>query len=110
MVIKKKLPDLLSLLDSHARDATLKVAMVQRPPTLNPPPTPPQKKKTQTKQANKKWKRDKKGSKGSTKEGGIQEETLLEQSKATKVTRAQQRRGGETTEMIPKRRTCIPSW
>ena len=32
-MIEKKLLDLLSLLESHARDATPKVPMVPRPPT-----------------------------------------------------------------------------
>ena len=85
----------------------LRLLWYQGPLHWSLPPPPP---KTQIEQANKKWKKDKKGGKGSTKEGEIQEETLLEQSKATKVTRAQKRRGGETSEMIPKRRTCIPSW
>ena len=37
MVIKKRLPDLLFLLESHASDATLEVPIVPRPPTPAPP-------------------------------------------------------------------------
>lgn len=103
-MIEKKLPDLLSLLESHARDATPEVVVVPRPPTPIPPPP------IQTERADKKRKKDNKGGKGSTEEREIQEETPLEQSKATKVTRAQQRRGGETLEMNSERRTRIPNW
>ena len=89
-MIEKRLSDLLSVLESHARDATSKVPVVLRPTTPAPPPP------TQTEPTNKKWKRDQKGGKVSTKEGEIQEETLPEQTKVAKVTRSQQRRGGET--------------
>ena len=68
MVIEKKLPDLLSLLESHAGDATPEIAVVPWPPTpILPPPPPP----TQTEPVDKKRKRDKKGGKGSTEEGEI---------------------------------------
>ena len=67
MVIEKKLPDLLSLLESHAGDATPKIAVVMRPPTPILPPPPP----TQTEPVDKKRKRDTKGGKGSTEEGEI---------------------------------------
>ena len=40
MVIEKKLPDLLSLLESHAGDATPEIAVVLRPPTPILPPPP----------------------------------------------------------------------
>ena len=66
MVIEKKLPDLLSLLESHAGDATPEIAVVLRPPTPILPPPP-----TQTEPVDKKRKRDKKGGKGSTEEGEI---------------------------------------
>ena len=90
MVIEKRLLDLLSILESHIGNATTKVLVVPKPPTLAPPPP------TQTKPTDKKWKRDTKEGKGSTEEGEIQEETLPEQTKVAKVTRSQQRRGGET--------------
>ena len=48
MVIEKKLPDLLSILESHTGDATPEVPVVPRPPT--PAPSPP----TQTKLIGKK--------------------------------------------------------
>ena len=38
MVIEKKLPDLLSLLESYARGTTLEVPVVPRPLTPVPPP------------------------------------------------------------------------
>ena len=37
MVIEKRLPDLLSLLESHVSDATPEVPVVPRPPTPAPP-------------------------------------------------------------------------
>ena len=37
MVIKKRLPDLLSLLESHTRTTVPKVPIIPRPPTLIPP-------------------------------------------------------------------------
>ena len=37
MVIKKRLPDLLSLLESHTRTTVLEVPIIPRPPTLIPP-------------------------------------------------------------------------
>ena len=40
-MIEKKLPDLLSLLESHAGDATPEIVVVPRPPTLILPPPPP---------------------------------------------------------------------
>ena len=40
MVIEKRLPDLLSLLESHFGDATLEIPMVPRPPTPASPPPP----------------------------------------------------------------------
>ena len=42
MVIETKLPDLLSLLESHVGDATPEIAVVLRPPTPILPPPPPQ--------------------------------------------------------------------
>lgn len=87
-MIEKKLPDLLSLLESHARDATPEVVVVPRPPHRSLPL------KLKLNMLTRNGRGDNKGGKGSTEEREIQEETPLEQSKATKVTRAQQRRGG----------------
>nr|POF02849.1 hypothetical protein CFP56_10907 [Quercus suber] len=89
MVIEKKLPDLLSLLKSHAGGAKLEVPMMPRPPT--PVPLPP----AQTNPADKKRKRDKKGGKSSVEEGEIPKDTPPEQTKVAKITRAQQRKGGD---------------
>ena len=75
-----------------------------KPSTLAPPPP------SQTETTDKKWKRDKKGGKGSSEEGEIHEEAPPEQSKATKVSRTQQRRGGETSDMILERRSRTPNW
>ena len=47
--------------------------------------------------------------KGSAEEGETQEETPPEQTKVTKVTQSQQRRGGETSEMVPHRHSRVPS-
>nr|POE84902.1 hypothetical protein CFP56_48332 [Quercus suber] len=60
MVLEKRMPDLLSLLESHAGTTTPKVPIVLKPPTLIPPPL-------QTELIDKKRKKDKKGGKGSTK-------------------------------------------
>ena len=64
MVIEKKLPNLLSLLESHVDDATLEVLVVSRPPTPTPPPP-------QNDQTDKKRKRDKKAGKGAAEKGEI---------------------------------------
>ena len=53
---------------------------------------------------------DKKGGKSSTEEGEIQEETLPEQTKVSKMSRPQQRKGRDSSEMIPERRYCVPNW
>lgn len=103
MVIEKKMSGLPSLLESHARDATPKIVVLPRP--LTPVPHLP----TQTEPVDKKRKRDKKGGKGSAKEGEIQEETPLEQTKDAKVTQSQQRKGEETSEIVPKSRSCVPN-
>lgn len=72
MVIEKRLPDLLSLLESHVDDTTPEILVVPRPPTPTPLPPP------QTNPADKKRKRDKKAGKGIAKKGEIQEKTPLE--------------------------------
>ena len=104
MVIEKKLPDLLSLLESHTEGATPEITVVPKLLTLALPPP------TQTEPVDKKQKRDKKGGKGSTDEKEIQEETPLKQAKIVKVTRSQQRREGETSEVVPERCPRIPNW
>ena len=71
MVIEKKLPDLLFLLESHAGTATPKVPIVPRP--LTPIPLA----LVQTKAANKKRKRDKKGGKGPIEEVKSKRKPLL---------------------------------
>ena len=78
MVIEKRLPNLLYLLESHIDDATPQTPVVPRPLTPLPPP--------QTDLANKKRKWDKKVGKGIAEEGEIQEETPLEQTKGPKAT------------------------
>lgn len=79
MVIKKRLSDLLSLLESHVGDVTPKVPMVPRPPTLASYPSP------QTIPTDKKRKRDKKARNDITEVGEIHEETPLEQTKGLKA-------------------------
>ena len=92
MVIKKKLPDLLSLLESHTGTTAPEVPIVPRPPTpITPGPV-------QTEATDKKCKRDKKEGKGPIEEGEVQEEAPPEPTKVAKVTRAQQRRGMESTD------------
>lgn len=96
MVIEKRIPDLLSLLESHAGDATHEVPMVPRP--LTPTPLPP----TQTDLVDKKRKKDKKAGKGTAEESKIQEETPLEKTRGPKAIRSQQRRVGEVAETVPE--------
>ena len=43
-------------------------------------------------------------------EGEIQKETLPEQTKVTKTSRTQQKRGGEDLEMILEHRSRVSSW
>ena len=54
MVIEKRLPDLLSLLESHVGTTTSEISVVPRPLTPIPPPPP------QTEPAEKKWKKEQK--------------------------------------------------
>jgi len=62
MVIEKRVPDLLSLLESHTSDATSEIPVVPRPPSPTPPQIDP---------VDKKRKRDKKARKGVVEEGMI---------------------------------------
>lgn len=65
MVIEKRVLDLLSLLESHARKATLKISVVLRPPTPAPAPSP------QIDPVDNKRKMDKKARNGVIEEGKI---------------------------------------
>ena len=91
MVIEKRLPDLVSLLESHVGTSGSEVPIIPKPPT-HIPFAP-----TQTEPTNKKRKRDKKGGKGVFEEGEFQEETPLKPTKIIKVTGAQQRKGVESS-------------
>ena len=104
MVIEKKLPDLLFLLESHTGTTNLEIPIVPRPST--PIPLAP----VQTKAADKKGKRDKIGGKRPIKEGEVQEEALPEPTKVAKVTRAQQRRGVESSDVASERRSRVSNW
>lgn len=81
-MIEKRLPGLLSLLESHAGDATPEVPVVPKPPMPASPPT------IQIEPTDKKRKRDKKAGKGTTEEGEIQEETPFKQTRGPKATRS----------------------
>ena len=63
MVIEKRVPDLLALLESYAGEATLEVPIVPRPSTPTPPPP------SQIDLANKKKKRERKLERGLLKRG-----------------------------------------
>ena len=77
MVIEKREPDLLSLLESHTSDATSEIPVVLRPPSRTPPQTDPVDKR----------KRDKKKlERGVFEEGMIQDEPPLEQTRGSKAT------------------------
>ena len=65
MVIKKRLLDLLSLLESYVGTTTFEIPVVPRPSAPIPPPPP------QAEPAKKKRKRDKQGGKGSIEEGKV---------------------------------------
>ena len=103
MVIEKRLPDLLSLLESHARTTAPKAPIVPKPLTLIPS-TP-----EQTEPVDKKRKREKKGGKGPIKEGEVQEEALPKPTKVARMTQAQQRKGGESLNAVSKRRSRVPN-
>ena len=84
----------------------LQITRPRSPSSLTLVPPPP----TQTELVDKKRKWDKKGGKGSAKEGEIQEETPPKQAKVAKVTRSQQRRGGETSKMVLEHRPHVYNW
>ena len=92
MVIEKRLSDLLSLLESHARATVPKVPVIPKP--LTPIPVAP----AQTEPADKKRIMDKRGGKRVIKEGEVQEETPHEPIKMTKVTCTQQRKCVESSD------------
>lgn len=101
MEIEKKLPNLLSLLESHAATVAPEVQIVPRPPTPFPPA------QVQTEPTDKKWKKDKRGGKGVVKEGKVQEETPLKPTKVAKMTSAQQRKGVESSSTASKQRSQV---
>lgn len=80
MVLEKRLPNLLSLLESHAGTTVPEFPIVPRPPT----PIILDLVKTET--TDKKRKRDSRGGKGIVEEGEVQEEISLEPTKVIKVT------------------------
>ena len=69
MVIEKRVPDLLSLLESHVSEATTEISVVPRPSTPAPAPFP------QIDPVDNKRKRDKNARNGIVEKGEIQEET-----------------------------------
>nr|POE54659.1 hypothetical protein CFP56_47300 [Quercus suber] len=79
MVIEKRLPDLLSILESHIEDVTLEVPIMPRPPSSIPPPP------TQFDLADKKWKRDKKGEKVPSRKGKSKKKLLLNKLRLPKL-------------------------
>ena len=103
MVIEKKLPNLLSLLESHARTVAPEVPVVPRPPTPIPPT------RVQTEPTDKKGKRDKKGGKGVVEEGEVQEETPPKPTKVAKMTRTQQGKGVESSSTASEQRSQVPN-
>lgn len=66
MVIQKKIPNLLALLESHARSATHEFQVGLRPPTPIPTRSSP------IDPRDKKWKKEKRPSKEVSEEGVIQ--------------------------------------
>lgn len=101
MVIEKRVLDLLSLLESHTSDATSEIPVVSRPPSHTPP---------QTDFVDKKRKRDKKKlERGVFEEGMIQDKPPLEQTRGSKATRAQQRRGGKVTKTVLEHQSWVLS-
>lgn len=90
-MIKKRIPNLLSLLESHAGTTVPQILVIPKP--LTPIiPTP-----IQIELADKKGKRDRKGGKRIAEDAEVQEETSLEPTKVTKMTCTQQRKGVESS-------------
>lgn len=99
MVIQNKTPNLLALLESHARDATPKVSIDLRPSTPIPTQSSP------IEPSEKKRKKEKRPSKGVSKEGEIQIQT--------KSTKAQQKKNdieGTSFEVVTKCRPTVPTY
>lgn len=107
MVIQKKTPNLMALLDSHTKEATPEVLIILKPLTPLPPrPSPPE-------PAKKKRKREKRPGKKVSEEGEIQGQPLQEQGKGSKSTKSQQKRvASESTgsEVATKHRPRIVTW
>ena len=104
MVIERRLPGLLSLLESHARTTMPEVPVILRPPTpIIPAPI-------QIEPIDKKRKRDRRVGKGVVDEGEVQEETPLEPTKVVKMTRTQQRKGVERSNTASERRSKALIW
>lgn len=102
MVIEKRLPNLLSLLESHARTTVPGVLVIPKPLTLiilAP---------IQTEPTDKKWKRDRRRGKGVVEKGEVQEENPPEPTKVIKVTCAQQRKGVKSLIIDSERRSKVP--
>ena len=104
MVIERRLPELLSLLESHARTTMPEVPVNPRPltPTLPAP--------AQIELADKKRKRNKRGGKGVVEEGEIQEDSPPEPTKVVQVTPTQQRKGAESSNIAFECRSKAPVW
>nr|POE62070.1 hypothetical protein CFP56_29313 [Quercus suber] len=99
MVIERRLPDLLSLLESHAGTTMHGVPVILRPPTpiiLAP---------VQIKPVDKKRKMERIGGKGVVEEGEVQEETHPKPTKVVKITHTQQRKGVESSSTASERRS-----
>lgn len=73
MVIEKRVPNLLSLIESHAGEAAPEISVVSRPPTPTPTPTPAPSPRIDP--VDNKRKRENKARNGVIEEGDIQEET-----------------------------------
>lgn len=85
MVIQKKTPNLMALLDSHAKEATPEVLIILKPLNPLPPrPSPPE-------PAKKKRKREKRPGKKVSEEAEIQGQPLQEQAKGSSPPRANKR-------------------
>ena len=107
VVLQRKTPNLLALLESHVEGTTPEVAVNPCPPTPLPPWVSP------AEPLEKKRKRDKKAGNETSKEGEVQPSKDQEPPKGSKVAKGQQRRSfveGSGLEVTPDCCPKVPTW
>lgn len=107
MVLQKRTPNLLVLLEFHAGGATPKMA-------INPyPPTPVQSRASLAEPLKKERKKNQKARNETFEEGKVQPSKNQEPPKGSKVAKEQQRKSfveGSSDEVAPGRHPKVPTW